>query len=53
MIDDDDLIDFFAGFIMLGAIIRNGIYEVTTESVYDLAEAMLREKEKRLERKRQ
>lgn len=38
---------------MLGAIIRSGIYEVTPESVYDLAEAMLKEKEKRHERKQQ
>ena len=38
---------------MLGAIIRSGIYEVTPESVYDLAEAMLREKEKRRGRTQQ
>ena len=52
---DDDLMDLFAGLAMQGYLTQS--YWQNQEHIardsYSMAEAMLREKEKRLERKRQ
>jgi hypothetical protein len=52
--DNEDLIDLFAGLALQGLLSVGGNYPVATyvKDAYDLAEAMVKEKEKRLERKK-
>jgi hypothetical protein len=52
--DNEDLIDLFAGMALQGLLSVGGNYPVATyvKDAYDLAEAMVEEKEKRLERKK-
>jgi hypothetical protein len=52
---DDDLMDLFAGLAMQGYLSQNDIqnWEQIARDSYSMAEAMLKEKEKRRERKQQ
>ena len=52
--DNDDLVDIFAGMAMQGllASAREVPAEICAKAAYDLAEAMVKEKEKRLARKK-
>jgi hypothetical protein len=52
---DDDLMDLFAGLAMQGYLTQNNIHnwaQIASDS-YMMAEAMIKEKEKRRERKQQ
>jgi hypothetical protein len=52
---DDDLMDLFAGLAMQGYLTQNNIHnwaQIASDS-YMMAETMLKEKEKRRERKQQ
>jgi len=48
--NNEDLIDLFAAFAMLSCIGNEGDYEADAKACYDAAEAMIKEREKRLER---
>lgn len=52
---DDDLMDLFAGLAMQGYLTQNDIqnWEQIASDSYSMAEAMLKEKEKRHGRKQQ
>ena len=53
--NDEDLIDLYAGLAMQGYLTQNDIqnWEQIASNSYSMAEAMLKEKEKRHERKQQ
>jgi hypothetical protein len=48
--NNEDLIDLFAAFAMLSCIGNEGDYEADAKACYDAAAAMMKEREKRLER---
>lgn len=52
--DNEDLIDLFAGLALQGLLANDVSVPIAAyaEDAYDLAEAMVKEKEKRLERKK-
>lgn len=52
--NNEDLIDLFAGLAMQGYLSQNDIqnWEQIASNSYSMAEAMIKEKEKRIERER-
>lgn len=52
--DNEDLIDLFAGLALQGLLANGGSDPIAayTKDAYDLAEAMVKEREKRLARKK-
>jgi hypothetical protein len=52
--DNEDLLDLFAGLALVGLLSSGGDFSAAAyaEDAYDLADAMMEEREKRLERKK-
>jgi hypothetical protein len=51
-VNNKDLLDLFAAFAMFTCTGNEGDYEADAKACYDAAEAMIKEKEKRIERER-
>lgn len=53
--NDEDLIDLYAGMALMGMLLKGVLYPADdyAKQAYVLADAMIKEKEKRLERNKQ